>query len=187
MILGETGAGKSSLTASFTLGGAGFLSDDLTPVFFRNGKSHIMALGRDIKLRANTVGQLNIGIENLKDAEAGTGKQYLQIEKPYSADCPLDVIMKIEVGNTLATEFYIPTAPEKFALLRSEICLWEMLAGMPKTEAAYLQQLLHIVEQVRFVRVIRPADIEISELHAAVSKYLAVTERRKAKGERRKF
>jgi hypothetical protein len=176
MILGETGAGKSSLTASFTLGGAGFLSDDLTPVFFRNGKPHIMALGRDIKLRANTVGQLNIGIENLKDAEAGTGKQYLQIEKPYSADCPLDAIMKIEVGNTLDTEFYTPAAPEKFALLRSEICLWEMLAGMPETEADYLQQLVRIIEQVKFVRVVRPAEIEIAALHAAVSDYLDAAE-----------
>jgi hypothetical protein len=172
MILGETGAGKSSLTASFILGGAGFLSDDLTPVFSRNGKPYIMALGRDIKLRANTVGQLNIGIENLKDAEAGTGKQYLQTEKPYAADYPLDTILKIEVGNVFAPEFYTPAASEKFALLRSEICLWEMLAGMPETEEAYLNQLVKIVEKVNIVRVVRPAVIEIDRFHKAVSDYL---------------
>jgi hypothetical protein len=172
MILGETGAGKSSLTASFILGGAGFLSDDLTPIFFRNDKPHIMALGRDIKLRANTVGQLNIGFENLKDAEAGTGKQYLQMEKPYSADHPVDTIMKIEVGNVIAPEFYAPAASEKFTIMRSEICLWEMLAGMPETEAEYLQQLVKIVEQVKVVRVVRPAVIEIGRFHKAVSDYL---------------
>ena len=58
-------------------------------------------------------------------------------------------------------EFHEPAPAEKFSLLRSEICSWEMLAGMPETEAEYLQQLLHIVEQVRFVRVVRPAEIEI--------------------------
>jgi hypothetical protein len=51
-----------------------------------------------------------------------------------------------------------------------------MLAGMPETEAAYLQQLLKIVEQVRFVRVVRPDKIEISVLHAAVRDYLAEVE-----------
>ena len=51
-----------------------------------------------------------------------------------------------------------------------------MLAGMPETEVAYLQQLLHIVEQVKFVRVVRPGEIEISELHTAVRNYLAEAE-----------
>ena len=37
MVLGETGAGKSSLAVAFALKDAGFLTDDLTPVIFKNG------------------------------------------------------------------------------------------------------------------------------------------------------
>ena len=187
MILGETGAGKSSLTVSFALAGAGFLSDDLTPVLFRRSKPFIWPLYRDIKLRENTVTQLEINRKKLREAEKGTGKQYLDVNRADVRDHQLNTVLKIEIGNCREPEFHEPSPAEKFSLLRSEICSWEILAGMPETEAVYLQQLLHIVEQVRFVRVVRPDEIEISDLHAAVSKYLAVTERLKAKGEERKF
>jgi hypothetical protein len=172
MVLGETGTGKSSLTASFTLDGAGFLSDDMTPVIFRKSKPHIWPLYRAIKLRENAVGQLNISREKLKNAEAGTGKQYLHVAQADVEYFPLHTILKIEVGDTAKPEFSEPAPTGKFSILRSEICSWEMLAGMPETEAAYLQQLLHIVEQVRFARVVRPAEIEISALHDAVANYL---------------
>ena len=81
MILGETGAGKSSLTVSFALAGAGFLSDDLTPVIFKGSKPYIWPLYRDIKLRENTVAQLDISREKLREAEKGTGKQYLDVNR----------------------------------------------------------------------------------------------------------
>ena len=172
MILGETGAGKSSLTVSFALAGAGFLSDDLTPVIFKRSKPFIWPLYRDIKLRENTVTQLEINRKKLREAEKGTGKQYLDVNRADVRDHQLNTVLKIEIGNCREPEFHEPSPAEKFSLLRSEICSWEMLAGMPETEAVYLQQLLHIVEQVRFVRVVRPADIEIAALHAAVSEYL---------------
>ena len=172
MILGETGAGKSSLTVSFALAGAGFLSDDLTPVIFKRSKPYIWPLFKDIKLRENTVAQLELNREKLREAEKGTGKQYLEVNRANVSDHQLNTVLKIEIGNCRKPEFHTPSPAEKFSLLRSEICSWEMLAGMPETEAAYLQQLLHIVEQVRFVRVVRPAEIEIAVLHAAVRDYL---------------
>ena len=173
MILGETGAGKSSLTVSFALDGAGFLSDDLTPVIFKGSKPFIWPLYRDIKLRKNTIAQLDISGEKLREAEKGTGKQYMEVNRSKVKDHPLHTVLKIEIGDSHEIEFQEPAPADKFSLLRSEICSWEMLAGMPETEAAYLQQLLHIVEQVRFVRVVRPAEIEIAVLHAAVRDYLA--------------
>lgn len=172
LILGETGAGKSSLTVSFALNGAGFLTDDLTPVIFKRSKPFLWSLYRDIKLRENTVGQLNIKSEKLRLAEAGTGKQYLRVDGADVEDFPLDTILKIEIGEVSKPEFLEPSPAERFSLLRSEICSWEMLAGMPETEAEYLQQLLQIVRQVKFVRVVRPAEIEIAALHTAVSEYL---------------
>jgi hypothetical protein len=176
MILGETGAGKTSITVAFAMKGAGFLSDDLTPVIFKGSTPCVWPLTRDIKLREDTVQQLGISREKLKEAEAGTGKQYLDVNRADVSDYPLHTILKIETGDSTKVEFHEPAAAEKFSLLRSEICSWEMLAGMPETEAAYLQQLLKIVEQVRFVRVVRPDKIEISVLHAAVRDYLAEVE-----------
>lgn len=172
MILGETGAGKSSLTASFTINGADFLSDDLTPVIFRESMPHVWPLHRAIKIRGNTVEQLNINPDKLTEAEAGTGKNYLTVDHAEVEDFPLNTIIKIEIGANTAPEFHIPAPAERFSLLRSEICSWEILAGMPDTEADYLQQLLQIVHQTEFVRVVRPAVIEIKRLKGAIERYL---------------
>jgi len=172
MILGETGAGKSSLTASFTLNGAGFLSDDLTAVTFRESKPSILPLYKEIKIRENTVEQLKISRARLTGAEAGTGKNYLNVEQAGVKDYPLNTIIMIGIGATTTPEFYIPEPAERFSLLRSEICSWEILAGMPDTEADYLSQLLQIVHRTKFVRVVRPAEIEIKRLKGAIERYL---------------
>jgi len=175
MILGETGAGKSSLTASFTLNGAGFLSDDLTPVIFRESKPLVWPLHRTIKLRDNTVEQLKISSDKLTEAEAGTGKNYLTVEHATGEDFRLHTIIKIEIGATSTPEFHIPAPAERFSLLRSEICSWDILAGMPDTEADYLQQLLQIVHQTEFVRVVRPAVMGIKVLQEAIEGFLKKT------------
>jgi hypothetical protein len=176
MILGETGSGKSSLTASFAMNGAGFLSDDMTPVIMKESKPYIWPLHRSIKISENTVGQLNISRHKLTQAERGTGKQYLHIDHAGVKDHILNTILKIEVGNNSAYEFYKPDPAGKFSLLRSEICSWEILAGMPETEAEYLHQILQIIQQVNFVKVVRPVEIEIQRLHAAIADYLKIGE-----------
>lgn len=61
MILGETGAGKTSLTVAFAMNGAGFMSDDLTPVVFREDVPLIWSLNRRVKLREDSIEQLEIG------------------------------------------------------------------------------------------------------------------------------
>lgn len=172
MILGETGAGKTSLMVASVLAGAGFMSDDLTPVVFRDDMPNVWSLSKKVKLRSEAITQLNISNEKLTDAEAGTGKKYLRLEQSAEEYHRLDIILKIETGDVDAPVFRELVAAEKFALLRSEVCSWEILAGMPETETAYLQQLVRIIEKVHFVRVIRPADIGIRKMHEAVRDYL---------------
>lgn len=176
MILGESGAGKSSLTASFALKGATLLTDDVTPIVFIRYVPNIMPLHGAIRIRRHTAVQLNIREEKLRDAEAGTGKQYMHVENAGIEDFPLHWILTIEVGEVSKPLFDEPLPSEKFSFLRSEICMSEILAGMPETEVAYLQQLVQIVEQVKFIRVVRPPEIEIAALHNAVSKFLAGAE-----------
>ena len=96
----------------------------------------------------------------------------MHIEKGADEYHRLDVIVKIETGDVNEPVFMNLSAAERFTLLRSEVCSWEILAGMPETEAAYLQQLVKIIEKVHFVKVTRPADIEIRKIHEAVRGYL---------------
>ncbi|MCU0379155.1 MAG: hypothetical protein MUC78_12945 [Bacteroidales bacterium] len=173
MAAGATGAGKSSLTVAFALGGAGFLTDDFTPVIFREGKPLIRPVRREVKLRKDTAEALAVDETRLRDAEAGTGKWYMKIDQADADDYPLQAIIKIEVGDVNEPVFPETSSVERFEMLRSEICSWEMLAGMPETEAEYLQQLVKIVEQVKFVKVVRPKEIRIASFHDAVRDHLA--------------
>jgi len=172
MVPGETGAGKSSLTLSFALHDGGFLTDDLTPVLFEGEQPCIMPLERRVKIWKDTAEELGISHDALSEAESGTGKKYLSLTPVQMSPFPLRMIVKIETGKVEKPVFSEPFPAERFSLLRSEICSWELLAGMPETETAYLQQLVKIVELVRFVRVIRPAKIRITDLHDAVRKYI---------------
>jgi hypothetical protein len=172
MILGETGAGKSSLTASFILDGAGFLTDDLTPVTFEEEIPFIVPLERRIKLVDDSIEQLDIPGERLKRAEAGTGKHYLQTDYTHSDNYPLQTIFRVEIGDNDRPLFYEPDQTERFSIMRSEICSWEMLAGMPDTESAYLHQLLRIVQNTRIVKLTRPRDISIKLLSKYLTDYI---------------
>ncbi len=172
MVPGETGAGKSSVTLSFALHGGGFLTDDLTPVVFEDEQPCIMPLKRRVKIRKETAEELGISPDALSEAESGTGKKYVSLTPVRMNPFPLKVIMKIETGPVERPVFSEPSPAERFSLLRSEVCSWEILAGMPETEAAYLQQLVKIVEQTRFVRVIRPKRIGITGLYETVKQYL---------------
>jgi len=172
MILGETGAGKSSLTVSFALTGAGFLTDDLTPVVFNGTEPSIMLLQRKVKIRKDTAVELGIDSLQLTEAEAGTGKKYFSIEPVQVNPFPLNLILKTDTGQVDAPVFSTPEPADKFALLRSEVCSWEILAGMPETEESYLHQILDIVQKVKIFRVTRPEEIRIAQFHEVVRDFL---------------
>jgi hypothetical protein len=180
MILGESGAGKSSLTASFVIDGAGFLTDDVTPVTFRRETPYIMPLYDVIRLREHSVDQLMIETGDLTRAEPGSGKHYMQVRNAARESSPLSHIFKIEVGRKRAPSFFVPAPADAFALLRSEVCSWEILRGMPATEAAYMHQMLAIIKQVKIVRVVRPIGIKINELREAIGNYLGKDKRQSA-------
>lgn len=173
MILGETGSGKSSLTTAFALDGAEFLSDDFTAVTFKDRKPVIWPFFRPVKIREETAIQLGIDRRRLRKAEKGTGKFFIDLPESMVVEFPLNLILKIEVGDCSDTQLFIPEISEQFIILRSEICSWEMLAGMPETEREYFGQLISILNSVWIVRVIRPFEIGIRELYSAVSKFIS--------------
>jgi len=172
MLLGETGAGKSSLTMAFVLNGSSLITDDLSVISYKEQKPFIVPLPRKIKLGDDSINQLNIPSEKISRAEAGTGKYYIETGENRHEIFPLNIILKLETGEVDKPLFYIPGQAERFSILRSEICSWEMLAGMPDTEHEYLQQLVMAVRETRMMRVIRPCSIAIQDMYAEIINHL---------------
>lgn len=172
MLLGETGAGKSSLTASFTRESGGFLSDDLSPVLIKGKTPYLWPVYKSIKLWPDTIDHLQIDQNKLRPAEKLTGKQIFEVEHEEVADYQLNHIVKVEVGETDELQFHELSNAQKFTFLRSEICFWEILKGMPDTERSYMKQLLKIINHVDLVRIVRPRHFSISALHAALKDYI---------------
>ncbi len=128
----ETGAGKSSLTLAFALHEGGFLTDDLTPLVFDGSAPMIMPLHRHVKLRNDTAFQLGIDARQLEDAESGTGKKYFNLQPVQHSPYPLHIILLVNPSEVSSPVFSTLLPAERFALLRSEVCSWEMLSGMPE-------------------------------------------------------
>lgn len=168
MLLGETGAGKSSLAASFILRGARFLSDDLTAVVFDDENPLLWPVYKTIKLREETIQQLGIDRRKTRKKDPLSGKSFFQSDQAGVNSFPLNMMIIIETGEVPHPIITNPGPTTSFSLLRSAICSWEMLRGMPETEEEYLHQLIAIVGQTQVVRVVRPINIPIAELHDAL-------------------
>lgn len=92
MLCGESGAGKSSLTAAFCMAGAQFLTDDVTPLVFDDGKPFIVPLSDRIKLWEDSLQQLNHDKTQLTPITPVDEKYYFPMEKVVSQQFPLDII-----------------------------------------------------------------------------------------------
>lgn len=171
IVSGESGAGKSSVVLSFSLGGHDFLSDDVTPVEFIEEKPYIIPFHPKARLRENTIDQFRIERARLTDGEAGSGKSYLEMPA-FDGRVPLKIVISIVQDDCREPSFYEPGPAEKFTILRSEICMWEILEGMPEREPQYFGQLMNIISQVRIIRAVRPANIRIEDFRKAIETYI---------------
>jgi len=172
MICGESGVGKSSLTASFCLNGADFLTDDVTPVIFKADKPHIWAISDRIKLWSDSLQQLNQDEKELIRIVPEWGKFYFPMKSEKEELFALDHVFILQVHNKPYVSSQNLEGVEKFAALRNEIYRWEYLQGMPQSEAAYLKHLIDISQKVRVTRVVRPADIAIEQLRIELEKLI---------------
>lgn len=166
MICGESGAGKSSLTAAFCLSGSTFLTDDVTPVIIRDGKPYIRALSDRIKLWHHSLKALGMENEGLKRIDPGTDKFYYDIKSSRQSDHPLDIIIVLAVGEGKTAEIEELTGALKVSALRNEIYRWEYLQGMPENEAKYFTDLVNVGKHTVLYEVIRPASISLQDMAA---------------------
>lgn len=99
MLCGESGAGKSSLTAAFFMAGAEFLTDDVTPIVILDGKPFILPLSDRIKLWEDSLQQLNRDKSGLTAICPGEKKYYFPMEKGNHRSFPLHRVFIIEIAE----------------------------------------------------------------------------------------
>ncbi|NBB22952.1 hypothetical protein GVN20_26585 [Runella sp. CRIBMP] len=170
MICGESGVGKSSLTASFCLNGADFLTDDITPIFIKEGKPFIWAISDRIKLWSDSLQQLNQNEEELVRIVPEREKFYFPMESDKGEEVALDHVFVLQIYDKSTVKIQELKGVEKFTALRNEIYRKEFLQGMPESEAVYLTQLIAISQTVKITKVYRPADISIEQLRLELEK-----------------
>ena len=169
MLCGESGAGKSSLTTSFCLAGATFLTDDVTPIVFQNGKPHIWGVSDRIKLWSDSLQQLNQAEAGLERIIPEREKFYFPMQSDTHKLVPLDLIIILHVHDQPELTIEQLEGVPGFTALRNEIFRREYLQGMPDTETAYLGQLIAIGQAVRVINVYRPRTITIEQFRAELT------------------
>lgn len=173
MFCGESGAGKSSLTASFCLDGAGFLTDDVTPILFDDQKPHIWPKSGKVKLWDDSLQQLKREKAKLTKIRPEDEKYYFPIDSNQIEAFPLNKLLILEITETDDVAFRKTEKVEAFSYLHQEIYRREYLGAMPETEAAYLEQISFICNETEIFRVSRPASITISDMRERVRRFLS--------------
>lgn len=173
MFCGDSGAGKSSLTTSFCLNGAGFLTDDVTPILYEDEKPHIWPKSGKIKLWDDSLQQFNKEKNDLTKIRPEDEKYYFPANAMQHEAYPLNQILILQITDSKEVTFEKVEKVEAFTYLHNEIYRREFLGAMPETEAAYLKQISSICNQINIHRLNRPASIIISDMHEHVRLFLS--------------
>ncbi len=172
MLCGESGAGKSSLTAAFCKDGCAFLTDDVSPIVFNNNKPHILPLSDRIKLWQDSLDQLHYDEKQLTEIWQDYSKYYLPVTAKSADAHVLDLIFIIEKHEDSQVIIEEVHGMDKFQLLRNEIYRWEYLQGMKETEANYLHKIINLNMQVRVFKICRPQNIQIQDMKKALTDFI---------------
>lgn len=172
MLCGESGAGKSSLTASFCKHGARFLTDDVSPIVFKTSKPYVLPLSDRIKLWEDSLHELNYVNDNLTQISSDYHKFYFPIEPIETQAYALDIVFIIDKYKGQEVKIEEIAGIQKFEQLRNEIYRWEYLQGMKMTEADYLKKIIDLNANLRAFKVSRPENIELDAMRRRIESYI---------------
>ena len=172
MICGESGAGKSSITAAFCLNGAEFLTDDVTPFQFENNRPLIIPRSDRIKLWENSLNQLSRNKQELTKIRPEDEKYYMPLEQSERDTHPLHTVLLIKVKESGEPEFEPVHKVSAFSALHDEIYRLEYLNYMQEAKNSYLKKIVDICNHCNIITVHRPSDISIIEMHTILAEYL---------------
>ncbi len=173
MLCGESGAGKSSLTTAFCLNGAEFLTDDVTPFEFIDNKPFIIPRSDRVKLWSDSLGQFSQSKDVLQKIRPEDEKYYFPIKQSRRERYPLHHVIIIKLKESGENEFKPVTKSDAFAALHNEIYRLHYLSAMPFLKQHYLMQIASICNNCEVTIVLRPKNIEISNMQANLSDFLS--------------
>ena len=163
-LCGESGAGKSAITASFCMNGAQFLTDDVTPISFEGGMPNIIPLSNRIKLWNDSLQQLKQEKRELAAIYPGHDKFYLPIEKNMQENFPLKWLFVIEPSEITEIEAVVLHGVDSFTAIRNEVYRWEFLQAMQESETSYFITLLNICKTINVLKIKRPLKVPIENM-----------------------
>ena len=172
MLCGDSGAGKSSLTAAFVVDGNEFLTDDVTPVLVADEKVIIWTLSDRIKLWEDSLQQLNQKKDGLDKIDPEIEKFYFPLNSFSKSTFLLNHIFLIQFHEKASVDFQEVEGAEKVIALRNEIYRLEYMQGMPENESLYFKDLVEISKRVKITKLFRQKDIPIEQTKSHLEKYL---------------
>jgi hypothetical protein len=172
MLCGESGAGKSSVTAAFSLNGAEFLTDDVTPIVFNENIPNIWAMSDTIKLWDDTLTQLKQNNNNLTKINSKTSKYYFPMQSAKASLHRLHHIFLLGIHDKQKVVFENVTGVNKYIILRNEIYRKEYMLGMPECEPDYFKKIVLIAKQATLTKVLRPENIKIEEFYKILEEFI---------------
>jgi hypothetical protein len=165
VICGNSGAGKSSVTAAFCQNRAQFITDDITPISIKEGEVYVKPLKTEIKLWDDALEQLNLPNENLRKIRPTLDKFYFPYEPSAGVNSKLHLIIILNTHNKDEFTSSELTGVSKFLALKDQIYRKLYLKGMPKTEQNLCLQLLKLGQTVRVLNITRP---KVCSIHTAM-------------------
>ena len=176
MVCGESGAGKSSLTAAFCLRGAAFLTDDVTPVVFEEDRPCVWSISSDrIKLCKDSIRQLGYSEAGLKRILPDWEKYHFPMKSAKGRVVPVQHVFVLEVYDQPEANIYpISDGVEKFTILRNEVYREEYSRAMPGGEGTYLEKLVRMSKRVSVTKILRPLHYPIEQLRELVARRIQV-------------
>lgn len=158
---GQSGAGKSSLSAALTLKGYDLFSDDLSVLTFdENNKPLIHSGFSHNKLCEDTMKHFNISPENLVKVDNFANKYAIPSLKTFvNTTFPLLVLIELNIDNknTYDNNVHLEEihGQEKLQIVFRNIFRYQLLDDVG-LKPQYLKQCLNIAKNIRIFKLTRP-------------------------------
>jgi hypothetical protein len=172
LLCGDSGAGKSSVTAAFCQDGAIFINDDITPVEITESATTIIPIKTRIKLWDDSIKKLEIENTEFEKIRPSLDKFYLPVKKNYQKQQRLHQIFILGIHDNDNFDAIELKGMEKFNVLREQIYRQVYLKGMPATEKTYFKQLFLLAKTVKVTRILRPQEVAIADTRTFIKQQL---------------
>lgn len=164
LFCGDSGAGKSTITYHFSVeSDFDFLTDDITPIQFNDGKPTIMAISERMKLWSDTLEKAGTNSSQLELVRDNIDKYFIPISGKNKL-VELDTIFFIEKAEVEEIEISEITGADKVHHLINNVYRKEFLQGMNSAHLDYFKKHAIIASLVNCYSLKRPANSDVERV-----------------------